>query len=710
MAKNIDKNNERTTVFGTIAEEMDKGRTRVAYTSATTGETVEHVVMDTMIAQTLTLDDGTTAWLLQDAEVSGTTLKVRDIYNCAIDGAEQQDIADTWAEYGEVTESPKEVETFASEVDEEVQTFASEIEDFDDSVPVTHTTKTGETLTGVDAVAANEAEAQQEADGKWTPQPPYVSSTKTNVFASSTPDVFASSTPDVGLLGSIDFDDSVPVVQTTDVDVIELVADALENGKKPAKATAADNAAKARADLYAAASKVQEKMNTDMASALVQGKRHKDFGAWNFKAGVLSVDVRIQDEVGNITHQPMHDSEGNDRVRILVNPTLAGVDGNPSYGAVLNRAIGPNFQHIDHPDVFIPCIEAVDDIDGVEWDAYSFNSGARAGLTIDLSAMAATARKDAAEDLTDFLHLDANATASFLKEENGGHRCGVTIINSHDGKSALSGYLTVMRTYCKNLAMRGANQQMFKVRHMAGSIAGFDIAELAAGLRTAFLESQQHLLSMAILRHLPIEMNSFDKLLTAFDRQGLITQPTSTIDISNVNLMKDKDGKDVELSKEQMAKISKITRGHAFNAVNKGWMNPDLDYVKCETDSVGTMFHAAQCMTGYLTHKPIFADGKRVLTGNSEGIETFMKKSAKATDFFENVASSAVDTYLKHTGKATLGLEDMADFAQHFADNPASLKVGFKNSKGAKNTTMTSMDEIPEYHTTWKHKVITATV
>ena len=122
--------------------------------------------------------------------------------------------------------------------------------------------------------------------------------------------------------------------------------------------------------------------------------------------------------------------------------------------------------------------------------------------------------------------------------------------------------------------------------------------------------------------------------------------------------------------------------------------------------SVGTMFHAAQCMTGYLTHKPIFADDKRVLTGNAEGVETFMKKSAKATDFFENVAESAVQTYLNHTGQESLALENMADFAQYFADNPSALKVGFKNSKRAKNTVMTSLEEIPQYHTTWKHKVI----
>ena len=496
----------------------------------------------------------------------------------------------------------------------------------------------------------------------------------------------------------------------TDIDVSDLIVDELVGlTGKTAKQTAGQKAAKAREALYAAASKVQEGMKTDMAKAMVQGKRHKDFGAWNFKAQALSVDVRVTDGDGNITHEPMLDSEGNDRVRVIVNPTLAGKDGHPSYGAVMNRAAGPNYQHIDHPDIFIPCIEAVEDIDGVQWDAYSFNNGARAGLTIDISAMATTARKEAGEQLDGFLNLDANAQSSFLEEENGGHRCGVTIVNSHDGKQALSAFVTVMRAYCQNLAVRGANQTLVRVQHSSGSIAAFDVDVLAAGMRTSFLEAQQHLLAMAVLRNIPVEMNGFDKMLTAFDRLGLISPPSVTVDVDDLNKLKGADGK-VVINKNDMKTLLKVSRGHAYNAVNKGWMNPDLDYVKCEEESVGTMFHVAQCVSGYLTHKPIFSDGKRVLTGHSEGLELFMKKSSKATAALEEVAHSAVATYLEHTGQESLGVGDMADFKQFFADNPNAIKIAFKPKGSRKKAAMTSLEEIPLYHETWQPKVITKAI
>ena len=632
----------RTTLFGEVVEEMNGGRIRVAYTDAATGDTIERVLMNDMIANEIELSDGTTAWMLNDVTIKGTTISVRDTYKCAIDGNEQQDTYDLWAE----------------------------------GFVIGHNHLGGEDESYEDEVGIDEDEVGIDEDE----------------------------------VGIDDYDDSVPVAQVTDIDVSDLIVDELVGlTGKTAKQTAGQKAAKAREALYAAASKVQEGMKTDMAKAMVQGKRHKDFGAWNFKAQALSVDVRVTDGDGNITHEPMLDSEGNDRVRVIVNPTLAGKDGHPSYGAVMNRAAGPNYQHIDHPDIFIPCIEAVEDIDGVQWDAYSFNNGARAGLTIDISAMATTARKEAGDQLEGFLNLDANAQSSFLEEENGGHRCGVTIVNSHDGKQALSAFVTVMRAYCQNLAVRGANQTLVRVQHSSGSIAAFDVDVLAAGMRTSFLEAQQHLLAMAVLRNIPVEMNGFDKMLTAFDRLGLISPPSVTVDVDDLNKLKGADGK-VVINKNDMKTLLKVSRGHAYNAVNKGWMNPDLDYVKCEEESVGTMFHVAQCVSGYLTHKPIFSDGKRVLTGHSEGLELFMKKSSKATAALEEVAHSAVATYLEHTGQESLGVGDMADFKQFFADNPNAIKIAFKPKGSRKKAAMTSLEEIPLYHETWQPKVITKAI
>ena len=89
----------------------------------------------------------------------------------------------------------------------------------------------------------------------------------------------------------------------------------------------------------------------------------------------------------------------------------------------------------------------------------------------------------------------------------------------------------------------------------------------------------------------------------------------------------------------------KVGHGHAYNAMMQGWMNPDLDYVamgengsELDRESVGTMFHAAQTLTGTITHNPIFSDGKRVLHGQKQGIELLMKKSDTAANLLEQIA------------------------------------------------------------------------
>ena len=684
------ENNEaRTVIFGDVVEGNleDKTKVKIAYQDPSNG-LVERFVLPDMVAHAEQLESGTTAFLLQSVETHGTTINVAQVYHCAINGSVQQDITDAWTEGQSVedifpsNDEDEVVEFVADDGAEEVLEFVADDADFDDSVPLTGTHDIE--LSTTSAVIPNDGDDDNSTSAK-------------------------------------------------------------------SKETAAQKAAKLREALYAQADKTASELGlkTEIATSMLAGKRDRDFGPWNFKALALPVDVRYPNEAGqeelenNVasicaefveegkldalvaelnailppvsTHIPMRDAQGNDRVRILTNPTLAGKPMtqapnspvHPEYGAVLNRAMGPNFQHLDHPDLIIPIVEAVEDIDGVVWDAVSYDKGAKSSLTIDISDMASQYRSEAAGQLTGYLNLNANTREAFLAEENGGHRCGVTIINQHDGKGALAGYLTVMRTYCKNLAMRGSNELMFKVRHMSGSMASFDVEDIAGKLRAAFLEAQQHLLCMAVLRHLPIEINTFDKLLTAFDRQGLVAQPSVKVDMANYEKVFDKDTGErlPNFCPIAMKNISKITHGHAWKAMNKGWIDPDLDFVKCEEDSTHTLFHAAQVASGYLTHKPVYADDKKVMSGTSEKMDNFMKKSGKATKFFEDIAHSAVETYCNSTGLDEIS--DMTHFEQFFADNPDALMVPMKTSKSAKNTTMTSLNEIPDYQDTWKVQVIT---
>jgi len=660
--------NNRAVLFGTVLKtEIDKMQIRYL---ATTDKEVEAWIPNAAIEHKQVTGDQIIL-LVSDCEYLNHTIRVAAAYTCKPNTNDEHTISDLWLE-GEDVETvmnavkidmPTEVVAASDELQED---YDDELqEDFDDSVPVATTNAAGFSVELGD-------ELQEDA--------PVADS------------------------------DSTPV---------ETAADE----KKAAKTTYAGAAAlakKARAERYADEdNEVMQSMNTDIGRALVGGKRHTDFAAWNFAALALPTVAMVTDPTTGAVTLAHYTHNGKPVNRILLNPNERDADADPTdiahYGAVINPRLGQTYQHIDHRDWMIPFGDAVTSIDGVKFDRYCIKKGGRGAMTIDLSDMATKTRKESAEKLSSYLHLDANFSSAILAEENGTHRCGVTLLNPLDGKGAFTAHLTVMRPYCGNLAMRGANTLMFKIRHTAGSIAAFDIAETAQKLHDAFDEAQKHLLCVHLLRHLPFEANLFDKMLTTFDKHGLIKQPSVAIDVNDYDKIVLAKDKGLAIPKEQMETMLHMGRGQAYKAVLHGWADPDVSYVKCEEDSIGTAFHAMQAVSGMLSNSPIIVDefkdrktGKkkfRPLTGHkASSMEGFMKKSATATNLFENIAENCVAAYLKHTGQETLSADDMPAFSQYFADNPSAILIPNRDGKGVG----TPLSEVPEYHTTWNMKVLTS--
>ena len=83
-------------------------------------------------------------------------------------------------------------------------------------------------------------------------------------------------------------------------------------------------------------------------------------------------------------------------------------------------------------------------------------------INLDLTGFSTKTRQESAKGLKAFgyVNLSANRISDALVEEQGGHRVGVSIINSHDGKSALQAFMSVLRTYRGNLAARGGVQAL----------------------------------------------------------------------------------------------------------------------------------------------------------------------------------------------------------------------------------------------------------
>lgn len=676
----MNQQENRTVVIG-VQKDTKPNLTQVQYTDAS-NETKTTWIPDVCVASVQEVDNQT-IYFLQDAELNGNTIRVAKLYSYSTNHAEIADLADTWIEFGEL---PSEESTEENADEDVVDIFGGEEEEVEDPFATTDNTTT--------------------------------STSDEEII-----DPFAS-----------DVDDTTPpAFEGHGVELSEVSEEeASDVAQAKKKMNAAEKAAALRKERYEAEKEVMAGLNSDMTKALLTGKRHGDAVAWNFEAKVVDMAQYSIDPITGeeSVHIPRNPKTGNARVRCITNPTLAD-DDNP-HGVLLNRAIGENFEHIDHPTVFNPIIDAIEAMNTsagkeiVAWDAVGINHGKRAVLNLDLTGLAemqlsSVSRQGAAEGLGNFgyVNLSANKISDMLVEEQGGHRFGITIMNAHDGKSALQSFATFFRTYCGNLAMRGGVQNLLmagdkkKIRHMAGSIAQFDADLFAEKITAALHDTYKTTLAFSILRHLPIEASMFDKILTVFNKQGLIEQPTVKVAAGDIQQIMNAQGK-IELSLSDLGKDAiKVAGGQAYNSVVAGWMNPDLDYVALQTDAdkmaEGTLFHAAQALTGTITHNPIYVseDGKRTLHGKTQGVETMMKKSNKATNMLEHIAFNAVNKYAAHTGQP---VDDLEAMAQWYADNPHELEVPItsykSNTSGNWNPKTVALTDVPDFTSTWKTTVI----
>lgn len=662
----------RAVVIGSVKQENNTMK-QVIYTDAS-GDEQTKWIPNACIVSTEEID-GQSVMFLQDATVNSVQVSVADMYGFSTDHAQMQDMADAWIEFGEVTPFSLDAVELQREGEEVQMEFASK----DDTVEMFD-------LTLDDDIDDEES------------------------------------------------DDSTPQFDTASFDLSAFVEEeeeavddeAVKQAKKKQKAI--DKVALAREKRKADSDKVKATLNDPISKAMADGKRHDDFGAWNFEAKTYELAMIDYGPNGEKTIIPVRTSNGDARMRTVVNPTLADED-NP-LGVVLNRAVGNNFEVIDHPTVFKPVIEqinAVNEAAGQElisWSAFSINKGSRAVMNIDITGYATKTRIDSAKSLSNYnyVNLSANRIYDALVEEHGGHRMGVTILNSHDGKSALQAFMTVLRTYCGNLAMRGGVQNLLmygnstKVRHMKGSVGQFDAHDWAERVVGALAENQKNLLAMSILRHIPKEIINFDSMLTVFNKHGLLPQPTVKVAAGDKNQFDVDEQGNVVMTTASLGKdAARVLGGHAYNAAVKGWVDPDVHYVAATTksgapqrdeDSIGTMWHVAQVGSGMITHNPMYSDGKRTLHGKKQGVETFMNRSGTMTSLFEDIAFRAVNKYAEHTGQP---VDDLQAMEQWYAENPHMLEVPYSDTvKGTKK--MKPITEVPSFQETWKVKIVEETV
>ena len=369
--------------------------------------------------------------------------------------------------------------------------------------------------------------------------------------------------------------------------------------------------------------------------ALLKGGRAKKTAPWNFAPEFLPNFVFSGEEFVRV-NKP----NGSAATWSIFNPALKS-ENRPA-GALLG-SVSDRYHVLPHPQWVEPMLRYAE-MSNINSSVVAWNDGARCRVDLDVTQAAQT-RKAAAAQLREKGHnfLSTDAFSEAAQNLDGLYKFGFTINNSLDGRGSFSVHGGALRTYCSNLAVAGGIKTALSLRHTKGVMADVDWDELGLDLVNATAELNEWLVNTELLSWVPMDIQLMDKLMYVMSQNNIGLAPP--------RITKDKDTQEVK----------NINRSHMDLALAQGWKDPNLYYVKSD-DEKNTAYHALQCFTGAITHKPTVFDDKRKLDGTALGMDTLDGRLKRVNDVFTDLLDN---TLFKITGTAELSYKE--SISEHIA-------------------------------------------
>jgi len=396
-------------------------------------------------------------------------------------------------------------------------------------------------------------------------------------------------------------------------------------------------------------------------NSLLSGGREDKTAPWDFTPQFLPNHIVVEGEAIRVNKK-----NGSAASWTVLNPLLQ--DEKRPAGALLG-SVSDRYYTLPHP-VWVNPILKYAEMSSIKTSVTSWNEGAKCRVDLDVTD-AKQIRKDAAIALKEkgegkFLDTDSLSEAS--QSLDGLYKFGFTINNSLDGRASFGTYGSALRIYCQNLAVAGGIKNALSLRHTKGVMKDIDWDEFALNLVTATAELNEWLVNTELFSWIPMDIQMMDRLLFVMNEQGLMTAP---------RLVKNKE----------TGLITQVNRSHMDLAVTQGWKQPTLSYVAVKGEQKNTLYHALQCFTGAITHKPTVYDDKRELKGATLGFDTLDSRLRKVNTAFTEIAETTLNNAMVSVNNGEkLTLEHKDEVREFLKEHPECVA-----GHG------TSLTEIPRY-------------
>ena len=374
--------------------------------------------------------------------------------------------------------------------------------------------------------------------------------------------------------------------------------------------------------------------------ALLKGGRIKKMAPWNFTPVFLPNFVYDEQE-GEFVRVNKHN--GSAATWSIFNPAMKS-ETRPA-GALMG-SVSDRYHVLPHPQWVEPMLRYAQ-MSNINSSVTAWNDGARCRVDLDVTQAAKT-RKAAAKQLKEkghnFLSLDAFSEAA--QNLDGLYKFGFTINNSLDGRGSFSVHGGALRVYCSNLAVAGGIKTALNLRHTKGVMADIDWDVLGLDLVNATAELNEWLVNTELLSWVPMDIQLMDKLMYVMSENNIGLSPPRVI------------------KNKETQEVKNINRSHMDLALAQGWKDPNLYYVR-SADEKNTAYHALQCFTGAITHKPTVFDDKRKLDGTALGMDTLDGRLKRVNDVFTDLLNNTL--LHEHVCFTDVELNDKEEIREYLA-------------------------------------------
>ena len=203
----------------------------------------------------------------------------------------------------------------------------------------------------------------------------------------------------------------------------------------------------------------------------------------------------------------------------------------------------------------------------------------------------------------------------------GDYRVGIAIYNSLDGSSAYKIQAVAQKLACSNGQVMGDRATVVSLKHTNGILGQFDFESLAETIMEVIETAAQEILVTESMKDITVDRNTFEKLMTICERKGLISKP--------------------KVKHDDNGNVSALTGGHMWRLMGQGWTNPSEPWVAINNEDRGSLFHVYNILTGAVTHKPAWTDGKTVLNGSALNFNTFTDRLQTVHKVLGDIARKA---------------------------------------------------------------------